>query len=74
MSKKEPAQPKQKKIKYRVENWREYTASLVQRRNITVWIAQDEVNAWTPAKTGKRGGQYQHSDAAIQCALTVKRV
>jgi len=63
-----------KKIKYRVENWREYNASLVQRGSVTVWIAAEDVNAWTPAKTGQRGGQYQYSDAAIQCALTVKSV
>jgi len=74
MSQKKPARPKPKKIKYRIENWREYNASRVQRGNITVWIAEDEVSVWTAAKTGKRGGQYQYSDAAIQCALTVKTV
>lgn len=73
MSKQKAAQPRQK-IKYRVENWREYNASLVQRGAITVWIADDDLSAWIPAQTGKRGGQYQYSDAAIQCALTVKAV
>jgi len=74
MGKKKPSQPKPKKIQYRIQNWREYNASLVQRGAITVWIAADDVSAWTPAKTGKRGGQVQYSDAAIQCALTVKMV
>lgn len=62
------------KLKYRIENWREYNASLVQRGSITVWIAAEDVNAWKPAQKGKRGGQYQYSDAAIACALTVKSV
>lgn len=72
MSKKKPARPKKPKIKYRIENWRDYNASLVQRGAITVWIATDDGNAWKPAQNGKRGGQYQYSDAAIQCALTIK--
>jgi hypothetical protein len=74
MSKKNPSHPKTKKTTYRVQNWREYNARLVQRGAITVWIAADEVTAWIPAKTGKRGGQYRYSDAAIQCALMIKSV
>jgi hypothetical protein len=74
MSKKNPSDPKTKKTTYRVQNWREYNASLVQRGAITIWIAADEVTAWTPGKAGKRGGQYRYSDAAIECALTIKSV
>lgn len=74
MSKKNPSPPKTKKTTYRIQNWREYNASLVQRGAITVWIAADEVSAWTPARTGKRGGQYRYSDAAIECALMIKSV
>ncbi len=70
-----PSTPsKTKKTQYRVKNWREYNASLVQRGSITVWIAADALTAWTPAQTGKRGGQYRYSDAAIQCALMIKGV
>jgi len=74
MSPKKASQPQKPKMKYRIENWREYNASLVKRGAITVWIATDDVNAWKPAQTGKRGGQFQYSDAAIQCLLTVKSV
>jgi hypothetical protein len=74
MNKKKPTQPQKPKLKYHVQNWHEYNASLVQRGAITVWIATDDLQAWKPAKTGKRGGQFQYSDAAIQGVLTVKSV
>ena len=74
MKHKKQTQKPKPKIKYRIENWREYNASLVQRGSISVWIAAEDTNAWKPAQEGKRGGQYQYSEAAIACALTVKSV
>jgi hypothetical protein len=56
MSKKNPSEPKTKKTTYRVQNWREYNASLVQRGAITIWIAADEVTAWTPARRVNAAG------------------
>jgi hypothetical protein len=74
MKKKKPAQQAKPKMKYRIENWGEYNASLVERGAITIWIATDDLNAWKPSPNGKRGGQYRYSDAAIGCLLTVKNV
>ncbi|PZP39219.1 MAG: IS5 family transposase [Azospirillum brasilense] len=57
--------------RYRVRNWREYDRSLIARGDPTVWLLPDL--AWhAPAGTGKRGWPPVFSDAAIQCALTLK--
>jgi hypothetical protein len=42
---------------YRVKNWPEYEESLRNRGDITVWLSRDAIDAWTPPKNGKRGGQ-----------------
>ncbi len=62
------------KTAYRVSNWPEYEKSLRDRGDITVWLSQDAIGAWTPAETGKRGGQPVYSDIAIETALTLKAV
>ena len=60
------------RIAYRVRNWREYEKSLRQRGDITFWISQDAINAWTPPPNRKRGGQPLYSDLAIETALTLR--
>ena len=60
------------KTAYRVKNWREYEESLRARGDITLWISQDAIDAWTPAQTGKRGAQPVYSDFAIETALTLR--
>jgi len=45
------------KTTYPVKNWAEYDKALRVRGNITLWISQDAIDAWTPAQTGKRGAQ-----------------
>ena len=54
------------KTAYRVNNWREYEQSLRDRGDMTLWISQDAIDAWTPPQTGKRGAQPVYSDAAIE--------
>ncbi len=54
------------KTSYRVKNWPEYETSLRNRGDITVWLSRDAVDAWTPPKNGKRGGQPLYSDLAIE--------
>jgi hypothetical protein len=60
------------KTAYRVKNWREYDQSLRERGDITLWMSQDAINAWTPPRTGKRGAQPVYADLAIQSALTLR--
>jgi len=45
------------KTAYRVKNWAEYDQALRDRGDITLWISQDAIDAWTPPQTGKRGAQ-----------------
>ena len=60
------------KTAYRVKNWREYDKSLRDRGDITLWISQDAIDAWTPPQTGKRGAPPMYSDVAIETALTLR--
>jgi Transposase DDE domain len=60
------------KTAYRVKNWREYDQSLRDRGDITLWISQDAIDAWTPPQTGTRGAQPVYSDAAIETALSLR--
>ena len=57
---------------YCVKNWREYDQSLRDRGDITLWISQDAIDAWTPPQTGKRGAQPVYSDLAIETTLTFR--
>ena len=63
-----------KKVRYRVRNWPTYNESLVKRGSLTLWISQDSVAAWKAEQAPKRGGQFQYSDAAIQCLLVARSV
>src|ERR1043165_3373671 len=60
------------KTAYRVSNWREYDQALCDRGNITFWLSQEAIDAWTPQQTGKRGRQPVYSDTAIETALALR--
>ena len=62
------------KTKYRVANWPEYERALVQRGDVTIWLAPEAVAAWRPTPSGRRGGQRQYSDLAIETAITLRLV
>ena len=64
------------KPKYRIRNWAEYNASLVERGSITFWISEAVTNAWEAQDNGprRRGGQKLYSDMAIECMLTTRSV
>ena len=59
------------KTKYRVANWAAYNQALVRRGDVTVWLSSDAIAAWTPRRSGRRGGQRRYSDLAIETALTL---
>jgi len=65
--------PKYKR-KYRVGNWRADARALVQRGDVTLWLATDASNAWRRAPCGRRGGQRKYSNLAIETALTLRLV
>ena len=60
------------KTKYRVGNWPAYDRALVQRGDVTLWLAPEAIARWEAAGVGKRGGQLQYSDVAIETALTLR--
>ncbi len=62
------------KTKYRVTNWREYERGLRSRGDITVWFSEEAIEAWTPPKNGRRGGQPHYSNLPILTALTLRMV
>ena len=62
------------KTKYRVANWPAYNRALVRRGDVTVWLSSEAVAAWTPRRSGRRGGQRRYSDLAIETALTLRLI
>ena len=60
------------KTKYRVANWPAYNQALVRRGDVTVWVSSEAIGAWTPRRSGRRGGQRRYSDLAIETALTLR--
>jgi hypothetical protein len=58
--------------RYRVTNWPEYDAALVQRGSITVWFTDEAVAAWHAPATGARGGQPVCSAIAIETSLALR--
>ena len=72
-NKKKPrSQPKQL---YRVRNWSDYDAALVNRGSLTIWISEDALSKWKAEKEpNKRGRQREYSELAIKTVLTLKEV
>ena len=58
----------------RAINWPEYERALIRRGDITLWLSADAIAAWTPAPSGRRGGQRKFSDHGIETALTLRLV
>ena len=44
----------------------------MQQRHVTVWVSSEAIAAWTPGRSGRRGGQRRYSDLAIETALTLR--
>ena len=60
------------KTQYRVANWPADNQALVRRGDVTLWVSSEAITAWTPRRSGRRGGQRRHSDLAIETALTLR--
>jgi len=66
---------KKQKQPYRVRNWREYTAALVSRGSLTIWLDEAALGGWLHGeRSGKRGASLTYGDATIQAALLLKAV
>jgi hypothetical protein len=62
------------RARYRVANWPEYDAALVQRGSLTVWFTEEGVAAWHAPATGTRGGQPIYSAIAIETGVALRLV
>jgi hypothetical protein len=69
-----PARPAAPKPAYRVGNWSRYNDALVHRGSLTLWVDQEPLRAWRYRGPSRRGAQFQYSDTAIECPLTLRAV
>ena len=61
------------RVKYKIDNWRDYNKGLINRGKITLWIEDGINESWTNSdKSGKRGRSYTYSDKAMELCLTLK--
>ena len=60
------------KTRYRIANWPAYDRSLVQRGDLTVWISEEAIASWVPARIAKRGGQQKDSELTIETAMLLR--
>ena len=59
--------------RYKIKNWKQYEAGLIQRGSISFWINDDAIDQWNPeVKDKTRGRQEEYSDLAIQICLTFR--
>ncbi|MBF0602804.1 MAG: transposase [Nitrospirae bacterium] len=60
------------KHRYRIRNWREYNAALVNRGRLTIWFDEKAIDQWyAQERTGKPGASQTYSDVAVQCVITI---
>jgi hypothetical protein len=69
-----PARLAPKKAIYRIRNWKQYNDALVRRGSLTLWVDPDTIQAWRYQGPAQRGAQYEYSDTAIECLLTLRAV
>ena len=41
------------KTKYRIRNWKEYERGLRSRGDVTIWLSEEAIAAWTPEKNDR---------------------
>jgi hypothetical protein len=60
---------------YRIRNWPEDNAALIQRGSFTLWLDEAMIeHGRHTEKSGRRGASNTDSDLAIPCALTLEAV
>jgi hypothetical protein len=62
------------KATYCIRNWKQYNAALVNRGSLTLWVDHDTLRSWNYEGPARRGAQFEYSDLAIECLLTLKAV
>src|SRR5690242_2008364 len=63
------------KAKYRIRNWKEYNAALVQRGSLTFWIDEQALGNWyAEPEPNKRGHPFTYANMAIEFMSILKAV
>ncbi len=52
----------------------QYNDALVRRGSLTLWVEQDTPRAWQHQGPVQQGAQFEYSDTAIVCLLTLRSV
>ena len=68
------ARPTTTKPVYRIRNWSQYNDALVRRGSLTLWVDEATLQAWWHQGPPQQGAQFQFSDLAIECLLTLRAV
>ena len=58
--------------KHAIRNWSAYNQALVNRGNLTIWVADTSSKWISSTKTGKKGRPKTYSDDAILLALVLR--
>src|SRR4051794_32259562 len=69
-----PARKDAPKSAYRIRNWSRYNDALVNRGSLTLWVDRETLRAWRYHGPSQRGAQFEYSDLAIECLLTLRAV
>jgi hypothetical protein len=63
------------KRQYRLRNWSEYNAALVNRGSVTIWLDEAALSDWLCSeRSGRRGASLIYSAVAIEAVLLWKAV
>ncbi len=63
------------KRQYRIRNWHEYNAALVQRGSLTLWVDEAALADWhNHQRSGRPGKPRTYSELAITCMATLQVV
>lgn len=69
-----PARRAPEKVIYRIRNWKQYNDALVRRGSLSLWVERDTLDAWRYQGPTQHGAQFEYSDLAIGCLLTLRAV
>jgi IS5 family transposase len=69
-----PSRKSSPKPVYRIRNWKQYNAALVNRGSLTLWVDRAALQAWRYQGPTQQGAQFRYGDTAIECVLTLRSV
>ncbi len=74
MARKDQRQRQEPKGKYRIQNWAAYSAGLIARGDVTIWMEPELWQQEPDGGSAKRGRPRVYADAVIQMLLGLKQV